>query len=565
MRRLRLFCICFLLLTVGSGCETQSQVADLIFKNGQVLTVNKDFETGEAIAIKDGLVLSVGSNTDILNLSDSLTRIIDVEGRAILPGFIEPHTHPGIASYLNSWLDVGGLKHKTAKAALRALKKRADSTPKGQWILAFGWDMMLLDGAMPLTKDYLDKNVSSDHPIWVMMRSMHTHYFNSKAFELAGITDETKNPRGGGYYDKDENGKLTGIVTETAPLSPIIEVMPDLSRKEAMRLIRRQYTRYNSAGITTIGVMGLFDMFKGHSSQELCNEISKEEEKQLRVIVHEIGAGPVDTIPQDTNELYKVIGQKYWIDGSPYTGSMLMRRPYMTSDLNQEKLQIPEGSYGHAMFPGDTYKSFFANAHNKGWQISAHVQGDSAATIALRAFDFAMESAPRRGHRHRMEHLALVTEDQLEVMGQMGISPSFHINHIYYYGDDLASSIIGRGTAERLMPLRDALRYDHKISLHNDSPMYPANPLLAIRTAVTRRTSKNLILGKEQAISVEEAIKAVTIDAAWQLFMENEVGSLEPGKKADIVILEDNPLQVPASRIHQISVVATYLEGVKVY
>ena len=166
--------------------------------------------------------------------------------------------------------------------------------------------------------------------------------------------------------------------------------------------------------------------------------------------------------------------------------------------------------------------------------------------------------------RHRFEHLALVTEEQLSDMRQLNITPSFHINHIYFYGDSLSEHIIGSERAMRIMPLSAALERGHRISLHNDSPMYRPNPLLAIRTAVTRLTSSGHILGPQYKIDLKSAIRAVTIDAAWQLHMDEKIGSLRSGKKADFVILDRDPFKVNEEDIHRIQILATFVNGNKV-
>lgn len=564
--RYQSFCLFISLVFLNSCQEKKTAIkADLIVHNANIITVDQDFSVANTMAIKEGKILYVGDNKKINKWNGPYTRVLDLKGKTIMPGFVEPHSHPIASAALYNWVDVSGMKHKTAKKALKELKKAVRETPKGEWILAFGWDMMLLKDAFPLTKDYIDRNITNEHPVWIMMQSMHTHYLNTMALKKGGITKKTPNPVAGGHYEKDENGNLTGMATESATVAPLIATMPKMSMMQAKTQITNMYQRYNVAGITTVGATGIVDILPGFRAMELCQEIAADGQASLRLFYYDIGLPTLwDSLQFTDDWMLRRIGQKYWIDGSPYTGSMLMREPYLKSDLNQNKLNIPEGEYGHAMFPTPFYPKLFKQANELGWQISIHSQGDSSTAIALDVMSSILDIDSLADQRHRMEHLALVTDDQLDKMKLLGMTPSFHINHIYYYGDSLKKSILGPERAERMMPLASAVEKGHKISLHSDSPMYPPNPLLTVKTAVTRRTSSGQVIGKEQAISVEDALKAITINAAWQMHAEDKIGSLEVGKQADFVILDQNPLSILPSQIGKIKVMATYLNGKKV-
>lgn len=557
----------FIWIYINPSITIAQTKADKIFHNGTVITVDNNFSKGSYLAIRGGRVLDVGTGQSFNKWVDPKTELFDLKGRTILPGFIEPHTHPILSAAMYQWIDVSGMNNRSATSALRKLKKAAKTTPKGEWILAFGWDFMLLRDAFPLTRAYLDKEISRDHPIWIMMQSQHTSFFNSMAFEKAGITRNTPNPMGGGEYIKDAQGELSGMVTESAPLRPFISSFKPKTKFDVKTEIEHIYTLYNSKGVTTIGAPGLFPEIYPHNEVlRICEELSNEEPVQLRLFYYEVGTPSLrDLMPVSDNWFLRKIGQKYWIDGSPYTGSMLMKKPYIESTLSNDLLNIPAGSYGSTMFPASAYQNLFLQAHKLGWQIAAHCQGDSAAVHAIDAFRKILRIKPKKDHRFRMEHLALVTPEQLKQMKSLGLTPSFHINHIYYYGDYLAASIIGDKRANLLMPVNHAAQLKHKFSLHSDSPMYPPDPLLAIRTALTRKTSSGMVLGLDQRIDIKEAIKAVTIFPAWQMHVEKEVGSLEKGKRADFVILENNPLNYNPDNLHKIEITATYVEGAKVY
>ncbi len=552
----------FSVIIISFSCKQSPPIVlqkdDLVFKNGNIITVDKDFSIAESIVVRGEEIIYVGSNFEFENAEVSS---VDLNGKTLMPGLIEPHTHPAASAGLYQWVDVSGITHKTADDALDALRDAADKTPKGKWILAFGWDAMLLEGAYPPYKEVLDE-ISKSHPIWVMMQSMHSHYFNSYAFDLAGINDNISNPPGGGYYEKDENGKLTGLITENAPLAPILEVMDSTPEAVLNGMLRAVYKRYNSYGVTSIGVLGLIDALLP-KAESMIQQISLED-PSLRMFMYRIGGIDYSARPSfDDNPYYKFLGTKYWSDGSPYTGSMLLSEPYTESELNNNKLSIDKGSFGHIMMPLNVFDHLVSKDAASGNQIAIHAQGDSACVNTLNVLESALKKNPKDDHRYRMEHLALLQKDQISRMAELGIYPSFHINHVHYYGDFLAR-IVGEDRANSFMPLKDAVDAGLKISLHNDSPMYPPDPLLAVQTAVTRKTLNGRPLGVDQAIDIKEALKAITINAAWQLFEEERIGSLEVGKQADLVVLAEDPLTIDPDQISQIKIEQVFVAGRKV-
>lgn len=531
---------------------------DIVFTNANVIAVDEEFKIAQSVVVRGEEIIYVGANFESTN--EGIT-IVDLEGKTLMPGLIEPHTHPAASAGLYQWVDVSGITHKTAEDALDELRAAAAKTPEGKWILGFGWDAMLLEGAFPPYRDVLDE-ISKKHPIWVMMQSMHSHYFNSYAIELAGIKDDIKNPPGGGYYEKDENGKLTGLITENAPLAPILEVMDPTPEPVLEAMMKSVYQKYNSYGITSIGVLGLIDALLP-KAESMIQKFSLEE-PSLRMFMYRVGGLDYSSRSVfDDNPFYKYMGTKYWSDGSPYTGSMLLSEPYTESELTTQKLSIDKGSFGHIMMPLNVFDNLVTKDVEAGNQIAIHAQGDSACVNTLNVLESALQKFPKEDHRYRMEHLALLKEKHIDRMAELGVYPSFHINHVHYYGDFLAR-IVGEDRANRFMPLKDAVDAGLKISLHNDSPMYPPDPLLAVQTAVTRKTLNGRPLGIEQAIDIKEALRAVTINAAWQLFAEDMIGSLEVGKQADLVVLADDPLSIDPDRISKIEIEQVYIAGRKV-
>lgn len=545
------------------SCQSTSFVPaadDTLVTNGKILTIDDDFNQVEAMVVRDGAIVYVGDNLSKGGFNTE--NIIDLEGKVVMPGFIEPHTHPAAAAILYNWADVSGFSHDTAEDAIATLRQKVENTPKGQWVFAFGWDAMLLKGSFPPYREILDE-ISKDHPIWVMMQSMHTHYFNSYALNLAGITDDIQDPPQGGHYEKDENGRLTGLITESVTLAPFFPHLPQLPENMQQILLRNQYNVYNKAGITTIGITGLIDALLP-KAETLIQRISESEDCNLRVFLYRDGAIKGDVPqPETTNENFKYLGNKYWADGSPYTGTMLVKEPYISSDLN-DKLSIKPNTFGQNILPQEVLSQLTLRDAAAGLQVAIHAQGDSAMENTLDIYRDLLTKHPKMDHRHRLEHLALIKEEHIKEMAELGLTPSFHINHIYYYGDFLAR-ILGEKSASSFMPIGLAAKYGMKFSLHNDSPMYPAKPLLAVESAVSRKTLNGRPLGPQNAVPIEEALRAITIYPAWQMFAEDRIGSLEVGKKADFVIIEENPLEVEIDDISDLNILEVYVSGKRVY
>jgi predicted amidohydrolase YtcJ len=238
---------------------------------------------------------------------------------------------------------------------------------------------------------------------------------------------------------------------------------------------------------------------------------------------------------------------------------MFLETPYLDSPLAR-RLGIPSGGRGAPIVVAEALGSEIARAEDAGWQVAIHSQGDASGREVVRVFARAPErragALPRR-----MEHCGLIPVDLLPELARLGVSPSFHINHLYYYGDALADSILGAARADRLLPVRSAFELGLSPTLHADSPMFPAEPLSLVRTAVTRRTRSGRSIGADEAISIEQGLRAVTLNAARQLGMESEIGSLEIGKAADLVVLGADPYHVRPEDLTEIDVLGVWVAG----
>jgi predicted amidohydrolase YtcJ len=534
--------------------------ADMIFVGGDIITVDDAHPTAEALAVGGENILAIGARNEVLQFKGPHTEMIDLEGKTLMPGLIEPHSHPIISALLYEWIDVSGFNNANGAAVMERLRKAAADAKPGEWIGALGYDPILIRDLISLNADLLDE-ISSTNPIFVMIQSMHTVYVNHKAFEVVGITNDTQQPEGGTYV-KDKNGNLTGMVIEQAAITPLLMSMLGDVQGRSAELIGKQLWRYAKAGYTSVGAMGVFPVFLDWMS--VLQELLEGDDCPVRMSVmnkatdlelgFEIDFGP------DTDRL-RAGGAKFWYDGSYGTGNVLLDEPFLNSELLQKGLGVPENTCGSSMMPKETLKELIQKHHDAGMQISVHGQGDRAIRDIIDAYESVLEASPRDDHRHRIEHGGLFPLDDMERAARLGITPSWHINYVYYYGEAMRDEIVGPERAERCYPIGAANKAGHRSSVHNDSPMYPAEPFKLMRTAVTRKTRKGETMGADQAITIEDAIKAVTIYPAWQMFMEDKVGSLEAGKLADLAVVSENPLKIDSDHLDQIRVIETYRSG----
>jgi len=261
------------------------------------------------------------------------------------------------------------------------------------------------------------------------------------------------------------------------------------------------------------------------------------------------------------NDFYDIIGIKHWYDGSPYIGSMYMADPYLATELTTDKLSIPHGSKGEALIDQASLRAFISTYHEQGWQIAIHTQGDAAIQEVIEAYHDLDTDLDFSQSRHRLEHCLMLPISQLDVMKSLNLTPSFHINHLYYYGDALDSAMLGSERTQKIFPLRSAVDRDITITLHADQPMFESLPFRLIQTAVQRKSRDGNVIGKSEQVDLLQAIKSLTINAAWQINMENKIGSLEAGKYADFIILDRDPFDTPIDSLHQIQCTDIYING----
>ena len=554
------FFVCSLIIFGGKEIHADENKADKIFLGGDIITVDDKNPEARAIAVHNGKIQAIGSETEVLKYKGSNTEVIDLKGNTLMPGFIDIHTHPILSANIGETIDVSGFNHKNQAEVMESLKKGIEEKGSGEWALAFGWDPAILRNLEAPTLKELDQ-MAPENPLFIIAQTLHSGFANSLALEAAGITKDTSNPEGG-YFDKDENGELTGLIMEVGAMAKFSNATPKYPRAAYLYLLTKQMETYSKAGYTTIVAPGLQPIIPKHIQS--LQEVAEHPNSPVRVFTYPLfdRLEKTDFKPSQGNQQFKVLGPKFWIDGSPYAGGMAMNEHYLDNEFTRNKLGIKFVKKGHLTYDDERIFFLVNKFHKEGWQIAAHIQGERAAKQFLDAVEQAQQSFPRKDYRHRMEHNALVTSEQLKRAFHLGVTTSFYIDHIYYYGDALKEVIVGHKRASRFMPINSAKKAGHRFTIHTDSPSSPIGVLREMRVAVTRKTrSGKYVLGHDEAITVDDAIKAVTINAAWQIFEEDTRGSLEVGKLADFTVLSKNLKNIPPEKWKSVEIVGTYLAG----
>ena len=555
-------------------------MADTIFFGGDILTIDGSIWQQEAVAVKDGRVIDVGNVDDITKLVITSTEMVDLEGCTMLPGFIEPHTHsaPTGLSRFGS-VEIAGFQHTTKEEAWIEVTEAAKNTPEGKWLCVTGLNPMLVPGMTAPRKEQLDK-ISQRVPIMVSSQSGHSAYVNSMALHLAGIDDTTPDPVGGRFVRDEVTNQLTGEVRELSAIGMIIKCANFVNDdEEGVKFIKQALNSYAEAGCTTIGDMGNIEGFT--RSIPLYMNTSSLPGCPVRVVMYNTDQNMIKYSDFKKGVIGVdspcAVGIKWWADGSPYNGTMACQDPYLDSNLTREGLAFDAPpSTGMLIQTRQALYDSMLSYHRNGWQLATHAQGERAIAQTLDVYTQLLREYPREDHRYRIEHCGLITTEQIEQARQLGVSLSFFCDHIHYFGRYLRDDILGQERASRFMPMGSAIRAGHEPTFHADSPCTPTDIMRTMKTAVTRQTRREpsseqnisglepQVIGQNEAVPVDEAIKACTINAAYQLFHETVIGSIERGKLADFTILSANPRNVDPYDLDDIDIVSTYRQGEKV-
>ena len=534
----------------GAARAAPSRHADTILTARRIYTMDRQSRIVEAVAVRGGRIIAVGRRSDIIGLKGPATRVVDMGDYTVLPGFVDPHMHSNFAG-LRPWLDLGPFTTATMDDARGKIREAASQASPGTWIQGKMLDPSIMPGR-PLTREDLD-SLSPDTPVFILESNGHNAYANSKALDLAGVTRDTPDPPQG-RFGRDTAGARTGRLEEPPAFQPFIRVMSAPSSSELIGFLRADLDDASAKGCTALhdcGIGGLFAeadialieaVMRGNPGVRYAGQL---------VSTHYAKWQSMGLKPGLHSERLSFSGIKAWSDGSNQGLTGYQRQPYLNSTsrgaLNYEPKEIED---------------LIRTLHADGWPIGIHANGDAAIDVVLDAFEKGTGGEGGHVLRHRIEHCSILHDDQIARMKTLGLSPSFLIGHVHYWGRAFRDRLLGPDRANRLDPCRSALSGGLRISLHSDYNVTPIDPLRCIENAVVRDMNEGGgILNPAECISTLEAMRAVTIDAAWQCHLDDTCGSLEVGKSADLVVLERDPTEVAADTIRSIRIHSTWLDG----
>ena len=535
----------------------QTAPSDVLFVGGDIVTMAEP-PVVEAMWIKDGRIERLGTADEVRAAVGSDAEVVDLEGATLMPGFIESHTHPLATALLGTAIDVSGFRHDSRAEVMKTLREATDGFLPQPWILAFGWDPIMVRDLDPPTLAELDE-LSPDKPFLILTQMMHEAFANSAALRESGITRDTPDPPGASF-GRDANGDLTGAVLELNAINYLLRALPAAPPALTELVLRWKLADYARGGITTIGVLGAVG--RAEDPIGLFEALADDPHVPVRTVVYGLpGQLDLDSKPKiDHDARFELRGVKFWMDGSPYTGGAAFAEPYEDTELTRERLHLSPGHMGPLNYELEAFTEELRRFHRAGYHVAVHTQGERAVELVLDAAEQVLEEHPWEDHRHRLEHNALITTEQIQRAKALGFELSFFTDHIYFYGDRLAEIVGGR--VERYMPAGTAFREGHRATVHSDNPMTPIGPLRVMQTSMLRTPRKGgEPIAPSEQLTLDQALRAMTTNAAWQLGVEEHRGSLEPGKAADLVVLSRNPLETEPGELGGIQVLGTWVDG----
>jgi predicted amidohydrolase YtcJ len=523
--------------------------ADLVVVNAKVFTSDGSLPRAEAFAVKNGRFAAVGSTSDVRNLASARTRVIDAQQMTITPGFIDTHCHP---SGVNELFGVSA-NLRTVREIQDAIRKKAQATPPGVWVFGVMFDDTKLD--RPLTRKDLDA-ATTDHPVSVAHRGGHTTWYNSKVFELAGVTAQTPDPPDGRFFK--EGGELTGRVAENARgrLNAVgrRETFTDAERRDRARKGMQHMSRlFNAAGLTSVHNAGTSpEHILAYEDCRKNGELTHRAYLMIRSAPAFAGFKAANLHTGFGDEWIRIGGVKFAADGSASERTMRMSTPYV--DTND---------YGILTMTQEQIHEAVDDAHSHGFQVGIHANGDVTIDMVLKAYERALAKWPDPNRRHRIEHCTLVNPDLIRRIKANGVIPTPFWTYVYFHGEKWGA--YGEDKLRWMFAHRSFLDAGIRVPGASDYGPGPFEPLMAIQSMVTRTDYRGRTWGANQKVTVDEALTIATLNGAYASSEEHLKGSITVGKLADFVMLEKDPHVVPPDQILTIKVNRTVVGGTTVY
>jgi len=549
-------------LMIGCSSPESTVFADKIYINARVITVNDAQPAAEAVAVRDGFIVAVGAQADLLKLRGEATLLVNLGGKTLVPGFIDGHAHlagfgaQAIGANLLASPDGAADRIDDVVRALQEFAKGPDIGRTG-WIFGMGYDDAVLAEKRHPTRDDLDR-VSMDIPVMAVHISGHFIAVNSAGLRKIGFSASSADPEGGVIRRRPGSREPNGVLEEMAAIPSLFGLSPSNPDDQAY-FMRRALEIAKSYGYTTAQ--------EGRASAEIHQSLvdaAMRGDFDIDVVsyIDYVSRGVItpEWHKRDYTQHYRIGGLKITLDGSPQGRTAWRTLPYLLPPDGQEA-----GYKGYPAIPDDdVVAGLFNEAYGKGWQVLTHANGDAAIDQLIRAVRRAQEKNGPGDRRSVLVHGQFVRQDQLDELKELQIIPSLFPLHTFYWGD-WYEKIVGPEQAQHISPMRSVLDRGMLATSHTDAPVALPN-LMRVMSATVNRTSRSgKVMGPDERLTPAEALKTVTLWGAYQHFEEDRKGSIEVGKLADLVVLSENPLTIDPARIGEITVLETIKEGNTVY
>jgi predicted amidohydrolase YtcJ len=548
--------------------SAQVEHADSILVNGKIITMDASDSIAEAIAISKGKILEAGAKQSVMRHASASTTIIDLHGQTATPGLIDSHLHFASVEPIYS-IDLGTVHN--VDEVLNKVRERVAKAKPGEWILGQGWDEGKLAERRYIFASDLDK-VAPNNPVWLIHTTGHYGVANSVALTLAHITAATQNPTAG-TIDRDPQGKPTGVLKESASMRLVTDLIPDYSHDQMRDGYLTTMAELNQEGITAIKDPGmdpknwaiytelrdqnkltihLFALWHGGTT------LAQTQEAVARIL----------SIPKSDNDLLISGGVKLFMDGSGGA-----RTAWMTQDWNRKFELIDKGNRGYPLTDPEVYRQQVRTIHNAGIHVGTHAIGDRAIDWVVDTYAEILKDKPTPGLRHSIIHANIPSDHAIQTMAALQKQydagyPEAQAEFMYWIGDTYAGNF-GQARNQRLMPLRTYMNRRVQWAGGSDYPVTPFAARLGIWSSMARETLNGTYgkqpFGTAEAVDIHTALRSYTIWSAHQLFLENRIGSLEPGKDADIAIWDRDIYTVPVNQAKDMKCEMTIFQGRIVY
>ena len=547
--------------------------ADLVLVNANVLTVDAADSVARGVAIRNGTIAAVGSVDRVRAFVGPQTRVVDLGGRTVTPGLIDSHVHFSEAAAMYE-IDLGdGTVAKMADVVQR-VADRVKSTKSGEWVRGSGWDEGKLAERRYVTAADLDA-VSPDNPVWLEHTTGHYGVANSAALRLAGVERETKDPPAG-TIDRDARGNPTGVLKEAAQ-QLVTSKIPPLTREQEKNGILKLVADFNREGMT-----GAKDPGIDQAKWDLYREILGEGRLTVRVFALWSGGRSVDANRRVIDRIRSLphppatVGDGRLISGGVklfMDGSGGARTAWMYDDWNKNSTERDTGNAGYPTMPPDAYRESIALLHDAGLHVSTHAIGDRAIDWVVDSYAEALARTPTAGLRHGIIHANVPTDHAIDVMARLQREydagyPESQAPFLWWLGDNYTANL-GPARSQRLKPLRTYVQRGIRWAGGSDYSVTPFPARYSLWASVARRTLNATYgaqpFGTKESVDIRSALRAQTIWAAHQMFLDDRIGSIEVGKDADLAVWDRDMYTVPTDRLKDLKCVMTLLRGAEVY